>query len=363
MKNKFILTTTILFLITSFLFTGCKPADQNDEKSSDDSEEVLVKVGMVTDSGTIDDKSFNQGTWEGIEQYKEENGKIETKYLKPQGVDTSDYEKAITTLIDSKYDLIITPGYMFEEAISNVSKDFEDTSFVLIDGLVEDADNVVSVNFASEQSGFLAGISASLSSKTGKVGFIGGQEIPSVQAFEFGYEAGIKYAKDNLDSETELSYSEYADSFNDVAKGKTLASTMYTNDVDIIFHAAGGVGTGIITEAKERALKGEEVYVIGVDRDQYSEGEYEDGKSVVLTSAIKKVDTAAYMFIDDKVNEQFKGGESVTITIKDGGVGLPEENPNLSEDVLTEIDNVTEKLIADEITVPQTEEELEEYLK
>ncbi|MEN8905904.1 MAG: BMP family ABC transporter substrate-binding protein [Clostridiales bacterium] len=366
MKKKFLINTLFVLLIISFLLSSCKPVEQNKNTENDiksDDSSSLLKVGMVTDSGTIDDKSFNQGTWEGIEKYRTDTNKIETKYLKPQGMQPSDYKKTISTLIDSKYDLIITSGFMFEEPVKEISKEFEDTSFVLIDGDAKESKNVVSVSFAAEESAFLAGISAALSTKTNKLGFVGGQAIPPVKDFEFGFKAGVKYAQEKLDSKAKIEYSQYADSFDDVAKGKTIASTMYSKDVDIIFHAAGGVGTGVITEAKERALKDNLVYVIGVDKDQYSEGIYKDDKSIILTSAMKRVDMAAYRFIDDKVNNKFEGGTQIKLSLKDEGVGLPEENPNLSKETIDEIAKIKKEVVEGKIVVPKSEEEVEKFLK
>lgn len=368
MKTKAIGILCIISLLFSFVMTGCGTKDVT-EKSNGES----LNVGMVTDSGTIDDKSFNQGTWEGITRYENEKGNIEKKYLQPQGEQHADYVNSITNLVDAGYKIIITPGFKFETAVNEAADKFKDTSFVLIDGepkkddKVVKHDNVVSVFFNEHEAGFLAGIAAALSTKTGQVGFIGGMEIPPVQKFGWGYKAGVEYAKAKLDVNVSLKDANfiYQGTFNETAAGQQLASGMYNKGVDIIFHAAGGVGVGVIKEAKERALKGKEVYVIGVDSDQYADGIYDKANkiSVILTSALKRVDVAAFNNIDAKLNDKFPGGQTITLSIKDNGVGLPEENPNLSEKVIKKIDEVKKEVIDEKIIVPSTKEDLEKFIK
>ena len=128
------------------------------------------------------------------------------------------------------------------------------------------------------------------------------------------------------------------------------------NRVDIIFHSAGGVGVGVFNEAKQRAEKGEEVYVVGVDVDQYEFGKISSGKSVTLTSAVKGIDTAAYNFIDAKIKGTFPGGEVVTLGLKDNGAGIPKENPNLSEDTIKKIEETTQQVLDGNLTIPATQE-------
>ncbi|MCM8711824.1 BMP family ABC transporter substrate-binding protein [Clostridium sp. SYSU_GA19001] len=367
-----------LFLVTALvitLFSGCvtkespAPTPAGGETKAP---AAKTKVGMVTDSGTIDDKSFNQGTWEGIVRYEKEKGTIEKQYLKPKGEQETDYINAINDLIDSGYKLIVTPGYKFETAINKSAATHKDTAFILIDGQPHEEgktdfvkhDNVVSVFFNEHEAGFLAGVASALSTKSNKLGFIGGMKIPPVQRFHWGFEAGVRYANKNLGTKAEIVDAQYQGSFNNVPAGQTLAAGMYSKGVDIIFHAAGGVGVGVFNEAKQRAEKGEKVYVVGVDVDQYADGLLKDGKtSVTLTSAIKKVDVAAYNYIDAKLNNKFPGGEVITLSLKQDGVGLPKENPNLSSDVTSKIDAVKKDIVDGKIIVPGTEEDLAKFLK
>ena len=193
---------------------------------------------------------------------------------------------------------------------------YADSKFVLIDGEPNDgkgntkvAENTVAVYFAEEQSGFIAGVAAAVQLKNGDFGFIGGMEVPSVKKFNYGFQQGVAYANENLGTNISLKPENivYSGSFTDLALGQQIAAQMYDRGVKVIFAAAGGTGMGAITEAKTRAVNGEEAWVIGVDCDQYDDGIYEGNKSVILTSAVKKVNEAAYKMIQDELNGTFPG--------------------------------------------------------
>lgn len=352
----------VLVLGLSVVLTGC--SDKKGTDGTDDSKGPKVKVGMVTDSGTIDDKSFNQGTWEGVQRYAQEKGTIAEKYLKPNGEQTSDYVTAIDNLVEADYKVIVTPGFKFIDAITEAGAKYPEVKFVLIDGAPSEArDNVVSVFFNEHEAGFLAGVAAATDSKSGKLGFVGGMEIPPVQKFGWGFKAGVKYANDNLGTKAEVVDYVYEGSFNNVAGGKSIAAGMYGKGIDVIFHAAGGVGAGVINEAKERAEKGDKVFVVGVDSDQYSDGEISDGTSVILTSAMKRVDTAAFDFIDAAVTDKFPGGETKSLSLAEAGVGLPSENPNMSDAAKKNVEAATKAISGGEVEVPATQEALDAFLK
>lgn len=354
----------ILVIGLMMAMVGCGNSSQENEANNEVNEvEEAKKVGLVTDSGTIDDKSFNQGSWEGITRAAEEFS-LEKKYLQPDTKTTADYLISISNLVDGEYGLIVSTGFMFAEAITEAQTKHPDTHFILVDAVVSDIqDNVTAVLFAEEEAGFLAGIAAAMETKTGKVGFIGGMEIPPVQKFGWGFAAGVAYANDTLGTEATVAEYIYEGSFDNVQGGTALAAGMYDKDVDIIFTAAGGVGVGAINEAKARKIEGDDVFIIGVDVDQYEHGLIDDGRSVILTSAMKRVDNAVYSLIGDYANGSIKGGEIVVFDAKSGGVGLPEENPNLSDEVVEKVDTVTEKVGNGEIDVPGTIDELTEFFK
>ena len=323
--------------------------------------QAALKVGMVTDAGTIDDKSFNQGSWEGIQRAAKEFG-LKAKYLKPTGTTEADYVKEIVNLNDAGYSLIVTPGFKFEPAIFVVQDKYPKTKFVLIDGVPNNGafdatrkekvgPNTVSIFFAEHESAFLAGVASALQVKSGDFGFIGGMEIPPVQKFNWGFQQGVAYANKNLGTQISLKAENviYQGTFSDVAAGQQLAAQMYDKGVKAIFAAAGGVGVGAINEAKTRAAKG--VWVIGVDSDQYAQGIYSGDKSIILTSAMKGVDQAAYDMIKAEKDGKFPGGQTLVFDAKKDGVGIPKSNPNLSDEVATKVAAVLADIKSGKIVV------------
>jgi len=325
---KKVLLVVLAVVMVASLFVGCAK------------EALKAEVGMVTDAGTIDDKSFNQGTWEGVVDACDDMG-YEPKYLKPAGTTDADYMTEITNLVDSGYKLIVCPGFKFEATIFAAQDKYPDAKFVLIDGTPHSADysefrqenNVVSIFFAEEQSGFLAGVTAAVEKPDAEFGFIGGMEIPAVQKFNWGFQQGLAYANANYGTNTVINSENviYQGTFSEVAAGTALAAQMYDKGVDVIFAAAGGVGVGVITEAKARATKGEDVWVVGVDVDQYPDGVYEGEKSVVLTSAMKSIGVAAYDMVKAYDEGTFPGGQTLIFDASNNGVQIPEKNPNLSK--------------------------------
>lgn len=351
MKKKVSMLTLALAATVGLAACGKGAVNNESEGASTDAK---LKVGMMTDSGTIDDKSFNQGTWEGIQRYEEENGTITSKYIKPAGEATQDYLEAANNLLASGHEMIIAPGFKFEEAIAQLQEENPDKKFVILDGQPTGgaAENTSAIYFAEQEGGFLAGVAAALETKTNKVGFIGGMVIPSVQNFGYGFAMGVAYANANLGTNVEIADYLYNGTFNDVAGGKAQAGGMYDKGIDIIFVAAGGVGNGVIAEAKERAEASKDVHVIGVDVDQYEDGLLSDGRSVILTSAIKRIDNAAYAKIDEAVKGTFKGGEVITMNAQNDGIGLPEENPNLSDATKEKLDEVLSSLKSGALSLP-----------
>ena len=345
-------TLFILFavLLTVAMLAGCTGGG------------AKFKVGMVTDAGTIDDKSFNQGTWEGVKAAATKLG-LEYKYLKPSGTTEADYLKEIGNLYDAGFKMIVCPGFKFSSAIYAAQTQYKDAKFVLIDATPSSADgkttkvetNTVSIFFAEHESGFVAGVATALQLQTGEVGFIGGMEIPPVQKFNWGFQQGIKYANDNLGTAITMKAENfvYQGTFSDVAAGQQLAAAMYDKGVDAIFAAAGGVGVGAINEAKARAVKGEQVWIVGVDVDQYADGIWDEAKtkSIILTSAMKGITKAASDMINLESQGKFPGGQTLTFDAKNDGVGIPATNPNLTADVSSKVAKVFADLKAGKIVV------------
>ena len=350
MKKKSIALALSALMVSGLV--GCGNSSEGENKA-----ESTVKVGMVTDSGTIDDKSFNQGTWEGIGLAEEELG-IEKNYLKPSGETEVDYLTEIQNLYDADFKFIVWPGFKFETAIYEAQQKYSDAKFVLIDASPSDgngnglvADNTVSIFFAEQEAGFAAGVAAAVELQTGDFGFIGGMESSAVKRFDAGFQQGVAYANEKYGTAVTLKDENivYSGSFTDKALGQQLAATMYDRGVKAIFAAAGGTGTGVITEAKTR----DGAWVIGVDSDQYAEGVKPDGTSVILTSAVKKVEKASYNMIQAELNGEFPGGQTLILDAANGGVGIPAENPNLSEETVKKVNEVLEAIKNGEIEVKE----------
>lgn len=353
-KFKLLLAT----LAAGLIITGCS-------SKTPSSKTEQLKIGIVTDEGGAKDKSFNQSNVEAVEAWIKSNG----GELK-QPIETKSHDKIVPNLENAAKvsDVISIAGFYFEKELPSVADKFKDKKFIVVDALV-DKPNVQSIAFKEQEAGYLAGYTAALESKAGKLGFLGGSKVPAVEKFGYGFIEGAKAANPNV----EIFY-QYTGSFTDAAKGKTVAATMYDQGADIIFHAAGGVGAGAIKEAQERAQnsisKGEDIkhWVVGVDRDQYAEGLFKatdkDGKevekSVILTSAVKRIDVAVKTALDEIKAGQFKGGaaNAKKLSIKDNGVGLPENNPNLSQETLSKLEKVKEDLKSGAVVAPEKAEQV-----
>jgi basic membrane protein A and related proteins len=309
-----------------------------------------IKVGLVTDTGGIDDKSFNQGTWEGIKLFAKENNLKEgtdVKYL--QSSADADYVPNLSTFADQKMNLIVAPGFLFEQAMGEVAKKNPKINFLIIDTVVQQP-NVVSATFAAEQSSYLVGVAAGLKAKADKkkaVGFVGGMEVPLIKAFEAGYKAGVKSVAPDL-----TIFSDYTGSFSDAAKGQAVAVKQYGAGAYIIYQAAGSSGNGVIKEAKERSAKNDIRWAIGVDKDQYADGIYSGDKSCILTSAMKRVDVASHDVSVMVRDGKFPGGTTLVFNLANKGVGIPETNPNLSDDITKAVADAASKIASGSIAIP-----------
>ncbi|WFD12390.1 BMP family lipoprotein [Tepidibacter hydrothermalis] len=341
MKKKIIslaLTATLL----GTMVVGCsKPAEENAGGSEG---AKAVKVGMVTDTGGVNDQSFNQSAWEGLKKAEADLGIIPNYQESKQD---ADYVPNIENLIDQENDLIWGIGFKMADAVKEAAENYPDQKFAIIDNSYGDEtpENVIGVTFKEEQCSYLVGLIAGKMTKTNKVGYIGGIEVPVIQKFEYGFRAGVKEA--NADAEV---FVQYANSFSDPAKGKAIAKQMYSNGADILYHAAGDTGTGMIEAAKEEGK-----FAIGVDRDQNSLA-----PDNVITSAMKRVDNALYD-VSKKLSEgTFEGGTTVTYGLAEGGVDIaPTTEKNVPADVLEFVNEEKQKIVDGEIVVPSNKEEFD----
>lgn len=306
-------------------------------------------VSMITDTGGINDQSFNQSAWEGLTELKNKTG-AEVNYIESK--QASDFVTNLERLGDSGANLLWGVGYACADAVLEAAGSNPDIQYAIIDNAYENTpSNVTGVMFRAQEPSFLVGYVAGRTTQTGKVGFVGGISSGLIDQFQYGYEAGVKYAAKELGKDIDISV-QYAESFSDAAKGKAIAARMYSDGCDVIYHAAGGTGTGVIEAAKEA-----DKWVIGVDRDQaYLAPEN------VLTSALKLVGKAVQEVSEEAMNGKEIGGQTLTFGLQEDCVGIPEEHGNMAEGVYEDTLKVKDKIKNGELTPPTTKEEYEAFI-
>ncbi|MFS0782237.1 BMP family lipoprotein [Bacillus sp. 1P06AnD] len=361
MKKRKIGLALSLVLAAGTLLGACGSKDDNDSKGSDNDKKSGFSLAMVTDTGGVDDKSFNQSAWEGIEKFGKDNGLKKGKggYDYLQSKAESDYSPNVNTLVRNKFDLIYGIGYKLADAIGETAKQRPDNNFAIVDSVVE-GDNVASITFKEQDGSFLVGVAAALTSKSNKIGFIGGVDGELINKFEVGFVAGVKSVNPKADVKVQ-----YAGDFGKADIGKQIANSMYSQGIDVIYHAAGGTGNGVFTAAKElkKADPNKNVWVIGVDRDQADEGKVSvDGKdmTVTLTSMVKRVDIAVEDLAQKAKDGKFPGGQQIQYGLDDNAINVATTGDNLSEDTQKAIAEWTEKIKKGDVKVPSTRKELKE---
>lgn len=334
--------------------TGVDTTKDTNDSSAQASEEIgAVSVALITDVGGIDDKSFNQSAWEGMQEFGEENGMTEGKggYAYFQSNSESDYNPNINQAVQQGFNTIFGIGYKLKSAVEENAGKHTDTNFVIIDDVIEGKDNVASATFKDQEAAYLAGVAAAMTTESNKIGFVGGAESEVIDRFQAGFEAGAKSVNPDIAIDVK-----YAGDFGAPDKGKTIAAAMYSSGVDIIYHASGGTGNGVFAEARAINEKGDKkVWVIGVDRDQTQEGDYKskDGKeeNFTLTSTTKGVGATVEDLSTKAMNGQFPGGEHVVYGLKEDAVGLTDGQ--LTEEVIEAVAKAREEIIAGTIEVPE----------
>lgn len=342
-----------LILIFTLVLTACgqngnntttnPPSGTGNNGTEDTNKQELkkLKVGMVTDLGSVNDKSFNQSAWEALQKLKKDYG-FEVKYLEPKT--DGDIVPNLNQFVKANYDLTWATAFTLADAVTQLSKENPDKMFGIVDSDLV-LPNVAAISFKEQEGAFLVGVIAGLTTKTNKIGFVGGMEIPVIKRFEAGFREGIKAV--NPDAKLIVNYTGL---FNRVDMGKSAASTIYNDGADIIFHAAGLTGNGVFNEAKERNSKGGKVWVIGVDKDQ----SLTFGNDVTLTSMIKKVDEAVYQASKKLAEGDFPAGKVTLMGLKEKGVDIaPNSNVNVAPEVLAKVEEYRTKIINGDIVVPE----------
>lgn len=321
-----------------------EPTDAPAEEPTDAPAEApaeTIKIGMVTDTGGVNDKSFNQTSWEGLQALDPEV--FEVNYLESKT--DADYQTNINTFIDEGYDLIICVGYMLADATREAAEANPDQLFAIIDDATIDLPNVACLMFAQEQASYLVGLVAGSVTESKTVGYVQGMVSDSMNLFGIGFITGVLEA---CPEATVLQYN--ANSFGDIAGGSTAAKDMITKGADVIYHAAGGTGIGVISACDE-----EGIWAIGVDTDQASLA-----PEHVLTSAMKRVDVASQDIAKAVAEGSFTAGIHM-YDLSNGGVDLAPTRDHIPAEVLELVEAAKEAIIAGEKTVPTTVEERPEF--
>ena len=316
--------------------------EESESETEEDIDGTGFKIGMVTDVGGVNDGSFNQSAWEGLQRAAENFG-CEVKYIESKG--DADFVPNIESFLDEDYDLIICTGYVMADAVRDAAELNPDQKFAIVDDASNaDLDNVTCMMFEQEQASYLVGLAAGYTTESNVVGFVVGQANETMNSFGYGYLAGV------LDANPDATILQYnANSFGDASAGKTAVNTMVTKGADVVFHAAGGTGLGVIDGCKENGI-----WAIGVDSDQSSLA-----PETILTSALKRVDNACYDAAKKTILGTLEGGIA-TYDLAAGGVDIAPTTDNLSKDVIEKIEDAKKEIIAGDLVVPKNKEEFEE---
>ena len=302
-----------------------------------------VKIGMVTDVGGVNDKSFNQTSWEGLQALAAEDSRFEVNYLESKT--DADYQTNINTFIDEGYDLVICVGYMLADATRAAAEANPDQKFAIIDDESIDLPNVACLMFAQEQASYLVGLVAGSVTQTKNVGYVQGMVSDSMNLFGIGFITGV------LEACPDATVQQYnANTFGDSAGGSTAAKGMITKGADVIYHAAGGTGMGVIEACNE-----EGIWAIGVDTDQSNLA-----PDHVITSAMKRVDVACQDISKAVADGKFTAGTHM-YDLSNGGVDLAPTRTHIPADVLAVVEQAKADIIAGKVTVPTLAEEVPQF--
>jgi len=326
--KKFLVIVTLIFVVTGVF---------------------AFKAAMVTDltglSASKETAGFNDIAWWGFERARDELG---VEILLVESREQSDYVANLRKIAEYGYDVVISIGFLLTDAVNEVAPEYPEIKFAIVDSVVNDLPNTASYVFMEEQGSFLAGYLAAKLSKTGVIGFIGGMEVPTIKKFETGYIAGAKYARKDI----EVSVI-YVGSFTDPASGREAARILHNNGADIIYHAAGSTGIGMIQYAAEKGI-----LAIGVDTDQSSLA-----PKTVVASMMKRVDIATFEAIKGAMTGNFVSGIHV-LGLAEGGVDLKYNSQcPVPENLKKEIEEVKANLISGKLFAPSTTEELDSFLR
>jgi basic membrane protein A len=344
--------------VAALALAGCGGSDSDGggSKKSAASDDVCKtadgdgpKIGLAYDVGGRGDRSFNDSAYAGLEKAVSDFDATCLEGEATDGEAESAREDRLRNMAENGANAIIGVGFAYSESVNTVAPDFPEVNFAVIDGFDPDEDandNVAYLGFAEEQGSFLVGVAAATKSQSGTIGFVGGVNNELIQKFEAGYTAGAKAAKPDI--KVEVAYIQESDlsGFGDPAGGKAAATGEFDKGADVVYHAAGGSGSGVFDAAVEA---GEGNFAIGVDSDQYLTATDEQ-KPFILTSMLKRVDTATYDFAKS-INDDKPLVSYTVYDLKADGVGYSTAN-SVIEDLTAAIDGYKEQIISGEVEVP-----------
>ena len=348
----------LLVILLAFMMVFClvacgeqdpDPVDTTDTTDTTDPAEGF-ELALITDSGTINDKSFNQGAWEGLVRYAEENN-ITYKYYQPTEIADAAYLETIELAVQGGAKVVVCPGFYFEVAVWEAQTLHPDVTFIILDGQPHSApegeerdwtigENVLSIYFAEQESGFLAGYAAVKNGFT-KLGFMGGMAVPAVTRFGYGFIVGAETAAAELGIEGVEVLFNYTGTFVADPSIQTLAGSWYSQGTEVIFACGGGIYASICAAAEAA-----DAWVIGVDSDQSEES------ATIINSAIKLLDPAVYDALASYYAGTFEGGRTITMDASIGATGLAMESNRFENFTQEDYDAIYEKVAAGEIDLP-----------
>lgn len=348
MKKKRLIATMLSVAVAATIFAGCAKKDEAGKSAG-----AKYQFGMATDQGGLGDKSFNDAAKKGLDDAQSQFSDKVSKVNVLESKQAENYEPNLTTLAKTN-DLTVGVGFLMKDAVEKVAKANPNKKFVLIDE-TSTLKNVKSLTFKANEGSFLMGVIAGKTTKTNKVGFIGGVSSPLIEAFEAGFIAGVKAvnpaaAADLISKKTV----KYAGSFGDSGKGYELAKSLYNDGCDVIYHAAGATGLGMFKAAKETGK-----WAIGVDQDQAVTNK--DYASVILSSMLKKVDVAVTSACKEVVDGNFKADVTV-YGLKEGAIDMaPSTSTNTKADVIDLANKYKKAIVDGKFTVPSTVKDLANF--
>jgi len=355
-KSVFCLVLCGIVAASAF-FGACSKKSTGTAPAAASSAQEGITVRLLTDATGIDDKSFNAAAWRGILDFYGDTWQNQSKRGKSYEVVTAQtqdmYIPNIRQATDEGYDLIVTTGFTFADALETVAGANASQQYMIVDVDWVNLPNVMQATYAEHEGSFLVGVATALKAKADGInnprfGFIGGVPGAVITKFEVGFVQGVLSVIPNAQI---VDY--YANDWGRPDLAKTQAKNWYDSGVYAIYSAAGGTGNGTIAQAKEYRAAGRNVWAIGVDSDQHEEGLYNSTDSAVLTSMLKKVETSLVYALKSVQNKTFKG-EVIVFDLKADGVGYSTTNPAMSNDIKAELERIKQQIVSGQIQIAAT---------